>query len=68
VNIPLFIMIPDRPAEARQTLERVIESDCQAVSEGRDEIYRIASEAVPNAFRRAQAGRIEVEIVLHSLR
>jgi signal transduction histidine kinase/ligand-binding sensor domain-containing protein len=28
----------------------------------RDEVYRIASEALRNAFRHAQAGRIEVEI------
>jgi signal transduction histidine kinase len=29
----------------------------------RDEVYRIASEALRNAFRHAQAGRIEVEIL-----
>jgi signal transduction histidine kinase len=29
----------------------------------RDEVYRIASEALRNAFRHAQAGRIEVDIV-----
>jgi signal transduction histidine kinase len=29
----------------------------------RDEVYRIASEALHNAFRHAQAGRIEVEIL-----
>jgi len=109
--------LPDRPEEARETLEKVIEQARQAVIEGRDavqalrsstvvtndvaraistlgqelaaghsgqnrpefrvlvegtsrdlaplvrdEVQRIASEAVRNAFRHAQAGRIEVEI------
>jgi len=109
--------LPDRPEEARRTLERVIEQARQAVIEGRDavqglrsstvvtndlaraisklgeelaaghsgqkcpefrvqvegtsrdlaplvrdEVHRIASEAVRNAFRHAEAERIEVEI------
>jgi signal transduction histidine kinase len=109
--------LPDRPEEARQTLEKVIEQARQAVIEGRDavqglrsstvvtndlaraismlgeelaarrsgqnspefrvqvegtsrnlaplvrdEVHRIASEAVRNAFRHAEAERIEVEI------
>src|SRR4030095_1774437 len=110
-------MLPDRPAEAQQTLETVIEQARQAITEGRDaiqglrsstvvtnelaralsalgeelaadqtgpncpdfrlivegtsrdlrpllpeEVYRIAGEALRNAFRHAQAGRIEVAI------
>jgi signal transduction histidine kinase/ligand-binding sensor domain-containing protein len=109
--------LPDRPEEARQTLEKVIEQARQAVTEGRDavqglrsstvvtndlaraigtvgeelaagytgqnrpefrvqvegasrdlaplvrdDVNRIACEAVRNAFRHAQAGRIDVEI------
>jgi signal transduction histidine kinase len=109
--------LADRPEEARQTLEKVIEQARQAVTEGRDavqglrssmvvtndlaraistlgeelaaghsgcnrpefrvqvegaardldplvrdEAHRIACEAVRNAFRHAEAGRIEVEI------
>jgi signal transduction histidine kinase len=109
--------LPDRPEEARQTLEKVIEQARQAVIEGRDavqglrsstvvtndlaraismlgeelsvghsgrnrpefrvqvegtsrdlaplvrdEVHRIASEAVRNAFRHAEAERIEVDI------
>ncbi len=111
-------MLPDRPDEAKQKLESVIDQAQQAVIEGRDavqglrssavvtnelapalralggelaadqtgpsypdfrvivegasrdlvplvrdEVYRIASEALRNAFRHAQAGRIEVEIL-----
>jgi signal transduction histidine kinase/ligand-binding sensor domain-containing protein len=111
-------MLPDRPDEARQKLESVIDQAQQAIVEGRDavqglrsstvvtnelvqaittlgeeltadqagpscpdfrvivegssrnlvplvrdEVYRIASEALRNAFRHAQAGRIEVEIL-----
>jgi signal transduction histidine kinase len=110
-------LLPDRPAEARNKLETVIEQARQAVTEGRDaleglrsstmvtndlaraintlgeelaaeqtgrhapqfrvhvegttrnlppilrdEIYRLACEALRNAFRHAQARRIEVEI------
>ena len=110
-------LLPSRPAEARQTLENVIERARQAITEGRnaveglrssmvvtpdlaeaitrlseelaadqsdesspefcvnvegrprnlapilgDEVYRIAAEAVRNAFRHAQARQIEVEI------
>jgi signal transduction histidine kinase len=110
-------MLPNRPAEARQTLESVIEQARQAITEGRnaveglrssmadsddlaraigrfkeelandqngtsspefhvnvegtprnlaptlgDEVYRIAGEAVRNAFRHSHARRIEVEI------
>jgi signal transduction histidine kinase len=109
-------MLPDRPAEARNTLESVIEQARKAITEGRnavqglrsstvvtndlaeaigavgeelaacagqncpefrlhvegatrdlaplvrDDVHRIACEAVRNAFRHAQAGRIEVEI------
>ena len=110
-------LIPNRPAEAQKTLERVIEQAREAVTEGRDalqglrsstaisndlaraistfgeglaadragqdcpdfrvqvegtsrelaplvreEAYRIAAEALRNAFRHAQAKRIEVEI------
>ena len=110
-------MLPDRPAEARATLENAIDAARQAVVEGRDavqglrssamathdiadaiaaladtlvtddgvqgppifeltvegtprplppivhdEVYRIAGEAVRNAFRHARASRIEVEI------
>jgi signal transduction histidine kinase/ligand-binding sensor domain-containing protein len=111
-------LLPDRPAEARQKLESVIDQAQEAIVEGRDavqglrsstmvtndlahaittlgeelaadqtgpnypdfrvivegasrdlvplvrdEVYRIASEALRNAFRHAQAGRIEVEIL-----
>jgi signal transduction histidine kinase/ligand-binding sensor domain-containing protein len=110
-------LFPDRPDEARKTLESVIEQARQAITEGRDavqglrsstsvtndlsrtintlgeelaanqtgqnspeflvivegaprdlvplvrdEVYRIGSEALRNAFRHAQARRIEVEI------
>src|SRR6185503_11458685 len=110
-------LLPDRPAEARQTLEGVIEQARDAITEGRDavqglrsstvisndlaraistfaeglaaeptcqkscdfhvhvegasrdlaplvrdEVYRIAGEALHNAFRHSQAERIEVEI------
>jgi signal transduction histidine kinase/ligand-binding sensor domain-containing protein len=110
-------MLPDRPAEARETLEHAIDQARQAVAEGRDavqglrspaiatndiavaiatlaetlstddsgqnppvfhvnvegtprdlppivqdEVYRIAGEALRNAFRHAHASRIEVEI------
>jgi signal transduction histidine kinase len=110
-------LFPDRPDEARKTLESVIEQARQAVTEGRDavqglrsstavtndlsrtinalgkelaadqsgqnspeflvivegsprdlvplirdEVYRIGSEALRNAFRHAQASRIEVGI------
>ena len=109
-------LLPDRPDEARNTLESVIEQARQAITEGRDavqglrslpvindlaraistlgeelaadqagpnrpdfqvqvegtprdlapfprdETYRIAIEAVRNAFRHAHASRIEVEI------
>ncbi len=109
--------LPDRPTEARKTLETVIEEARQAISEGRDavqglrssavltedlaraigtlgeriaadqdsrtspvfrvyvegtsrklaptprdELYRIAGEALRNAFRHAAAKRIEVDI------
>lgn len=109
--------LPDRPAEARKTLESAIEEARQAIAEGRDavqglrsptvptedlaravgtlgegltaspdgrpspdfrvqvegttrklapvvrdEVYRIAGEAMRNAFRHAGAGRIEVDI------
>jgi signal transduction histidine kinase len=110
-------LIPNRPAEAQQTLESVVEQARQAITEGRDavqglrsstvvtnnlaraisslgeelaaaqtgqdcpdfrvhvegksrdlaplirdEVYQIAGEALRNAFRHAQAKRIEVEI------
>jgi signal transduction histidine kinase/ligand-binding sensor domain-containing protein len=110
-------LFPDRPDEARKTLESVIEQARQAITEGRravqglrsstvvtndlartinalgeelaadqtgqdsldflvtvegatrnlvplvrDEVYRIAGEALRNAFRHSQARRIEVEI------
>ena len=110
-------MVMDRPAEAQQTLNTVIEQARKAITEGvdavqglrsstlagndlaraitmlgeelaahptdnhspafrvqvegtpselapilRDEVYRIASEAVRNAFRHSHAARIEVEI------
>jgi signal transduction histidine kinase len=110
-------MLPDRPAEARATLENAIDQARQAIVEGRDavqglrspavatddiavalatlaetlsadhggqspplfhvnvegtprdlppivqdEVYRIAGEALRNAFRHARASRIEVEI------
>jgi signal transduction histidine kinase/ligand-binding sensor domain-containing protein len=110
-------MLPDRPADARATLESAIDQARQAIVEGRDavqglrssaiasndiaasiatladtlstddgsqrqpvfhvnvegtprdlppivqdEVYRIAGEAVRNAFRHAQASRIEVDI------
>ncbi|HXB71083.1 MAG TPA: two-component regulator propeller domain-containing protein [Candidatus Acidoferrales bacterium] len=109
--------LPDRPAEARKTLESAIEEARQAIADGRDavqglrlstvptedlaraigtlgeglaaspdgrlspdfrvqvegttrklapvvrdEVYRIAGEAMRNAFRHAGAGRIEVDI------
>src|SRR5262249_39199708 len=111
-------MLPGRPGEARETLERVIEQAREAVTEGRDavqglrsstvisndlaqaintfaeglaadptcqkscdfrlhvegtsrdlaplvgdEVYRLAREALRNAFRHSQAERIEVEIL-----
>jgi signal transduction histidine kinase/ligand-binding sensor domain-containing protein len=110
-------MLPDRPADARTTLEDAIDQARQAIAEGRDavqglrstaaatndiaaaiatlattmspddggetspafhvnvegtprdlspivqdEVYRIAGEALRNAFRHARASRIEVEI------
>jgi signal transduction histidine kinase len=110
-------MLPDRPADARATLENAIDQARQAIVEGRDavqglrssamvtndiavaiatladvqtaddssdkrpvfhvnvegtprdlppivqdEVYRIAGEALRNAFRHARASRIEVEI------
>jgi len=110
-------LLPDRPADARTTLERAIEQAAQAITEGRDavqglrdsttvtndlaeaittlgqalrsdqpaqrvpafqvdvegssrdlhpilrdEVFRVAGEALRNAFRHAQATRIEVEI------
>jgi ligand-binding sensor domain-containing protein/signal transduction histidine kinase len=110
-------LLPERPAEARKTLESAIDQAAQAITEGRDavqglrsstvvasdfaltintlgqelasgetnpnaaefrvkvegtpqnlhpilrdEVYRIAGEALRNAFRHAQAQRIEVEI------
>jgi signal transduction histidine kinase len=110
-------LLPTRPAEAKQTLDRAIEQAAQAITEGRDavqglrsstvvtndlalaintlgeelagrktnpnaaefhvgvdgtprdlhpilrdEVYRIAGEALRNAFRHAEARRIEVEI------
>jgi len=110
-------LIPNRPAEAQQTLESVVEQARQAITEGRDavqglrssivvtnslarsismlgeelavtqagqdcpdfqvhvegksrdlaplirdDVYRIVGEALRNAFRHAQAERIEVEI------
>ena len=110
-------LLPERPAEARKTLESAIDQAAQAITEGRDavqglrsstvvasdfaltintlgqelasgetnanatefhvevegtpqnlhpilrdEVYRIAGEAMRNAFRHAQAQRIEVEI------
>ena len=107
-------LIPDRPKEAEEQLDRMVEQAEQALDEGRDaveglrsstviandlahaitkfgvglaseggspeffvraegrsrdlspsvldEVYRIASEALRNAFRHAGAGRIEVEI------
>jgi signal transduction histidine kinase/ligand-binding sensor domain-containing protein len=110
-------LLPERPAEARKTLESAIDQAAQAITEGRDavqglrsstvaasdfaltidtlgrelasgetnpnatefrvevegtpqnlhpllrdEVYRIAGEAMRNAFRHAQARRIEVEI------
>jgi signal transduction histidine kinase/ligand-binding sensor domain-containing protein len=113
----LTFMIPDRPNEAKNTLETIIEQARQAISEGRnavqglrsstvisndlaqaistfaknlaapedggncpefrllvegesrdlaplvrDEVHRVACEALRNAFRHAHATRIEVEI------
>ena len=110
-------LLPERPAEARKTLESAIDQAAQAITEGRDavqglrssavvandlaltintlgeelasgetnpsaaefhvevegtphnlhpilrdEVYRIAGEALRNAFKHAQAHRIEVEI------
>ena len=110
-------LLPERPAEARKTLESAIDQAAQAITEGRDavqglrssmtvtndlalaisalseelgcgetnpncaefdvevegtprtlhpilrdEVYRIAGEAVRNAFKHAQAERVEVEI------
>jgi signal transduction histidine kinase len=110
-------LLPERPAEARETLESAIEQAAQAITEGRDavqglrastvetndlavairtlgeelsadetnpnsaeftvtvegtarnlhpilrdEVYRIAAEALRNAFRHARAKRIEVEL------
>jgi signal transduction histidine kinase/ligand-binding sensor domain-containing protein len=110
-------LLPNRPEEARKTLESAIEQAAQAITEGRDavqglrsstkvtndlalaisalseelgcgetnpncaefdvevegtprnlhpilrdEVYRIAGEAVRNAFKHAQAERVEVEI------
>ncbi len=110
-------LLPERPAEARKTLENAIDQAAQAITEGRDavqglrsstvvasdfastinilgqelasgetnpnaaefhvevegnpqnlhpilrdEVYRIAGEALRNAFKHAQAQRIEVEI------
>src|SRR5262249_37630469 len=107
-------LILDRPKEAEEQLDRIVEQTEQAITEGRDavlglrsstviandlaqtitkfgvglasdggspefcvraegrsrdlflpvrdEVYRIASEALRNAFRHAGAGRIEVEI------
>ncbi|MEO8427849.1 MAG: sensor histidine kinase, partial [Verrucomicrobiota bacterium] len=110
-------LIPERPAEAQKTLDRVVEQARQAINEGRDavqglrstqadsndlprairslgevfaadqggrtpvefrvavegdpralaplvqnDVYRIAGEALRNAFRHSQAGRIEVKI------
>jgi len=110
-------LLPERPAEARKTLESAIDQAAQAITEGRDavqglrsstavandfaltintlgqelasgetnpnaakfqvdvegtpqnlhpvlrdEVYRIAGEALRNAFRHARAQRIEVEI------
>jgi ligand-binding sensor domain-containing protein/signal transduction histidine kinase len=110
-------LLPERPVEARKTLESAIDQAAQAITEGRDavqglrsstvvasdfaltintlgrelasgetnpnaaefhvdvegtpqnlhpilrdEVYRIAGEALRNAFRHAQAQRIEVEI------
>jgi len=110
-------LLPERPAEARKTLEGAIDQAAQAITEGRDavqglrsstvvasdfpltintlgqeltsgetnpnatafhvdvegtpqnlhpilrdEVYRIAGEAMRNAFKHAQAQRIEVEI------
>jgi ligand-binding sensor domain-containing protein/signal transduction histidine kinase len=110
-------LLPTRPAEAKQTLDKAIDQAVQAITEGRDavqglrsstvvtndlacaittlgqelaggetnpnaaefhvrvegttrdlhpilrdEVYRIAGEAVRNAFKHAQARRIEVEI------
>jgi signal transduction histidine kinase len=111
-------MLPDRPADARDTLEHAIDQAREAIAEGRDavqglrspamastdiavaiatlagtmatddgggqtlpvfhvnvegtprdlppivqdEVYRIAGEALRNAFRHARASRIEVEI------
>jgi len=110
-------LLPERPAEARKTLESTIDQAAQAITEGRDavqglrsstvvacdfaltintlgqelasgeanpnaaefhvdvegtpqnlhpilrdEVYRIAGEALRNAFKHAQARRIEVEI------
>jgi signal transduction histidine kinase len=110
-------LLPERPAEARKTLESAIDQAAQAITEGRDavqglrsstavtndlalaigalseelgcgetnpncaefdvevegtprnlhpivrdEVYRIAGEAVRNAFKHAQAQQVEVEI------
>jgi signal transduction histidine kinase len=110
-------LLPDRPAEAKERLDRAIEHAAKAITEGRDavqglrastvegndlamairtlgddlatdasahpaptlsvavegqardlhpilrdEIYKIAAEALRNAFHHAQAGRVEVEI------
>ncbi len=110
-------LLPARPAEAKQQLDRAVEQAAKAITEGRDavqglrsstvegndlalairalgdelatdasahpppafrvaveghardlnpilrdEIYKIAAEALRNAFRHAQAGRVEVEI------
>ena len=110
-------LLPDRPAEGKETLDSAIQQAAKAITEGRDavqglrastverhdlavairtlgdelateasahptpalrvaveghardlhpihrdEIYKIAAEALRNAFRHAQAGRVEVEI------
>jgi signal transduction histidine kinase len=114
-------LLPERPADAKETLDRAIEQAAKAITEGRDavkglrastverhdlalairtlgdelatdasahepprftvavegetrdlhpivrdDIYKIAAEALRNAFRHAHAGRVEVEIRYHN--
>src|SRR6266850_562836 len=76
-------LLPERAAEAIQTLDRALDGAEQAIVEGRDaihdlrssapaarglleEIFRIAREALRNAFSHSQARRIETEVAYSS--